>query len=88
MLASTTAAALYLFTMRLHQRQYDMAATLVNQCASTVPYNREETWAASLVATTTVDQSPSAAACRLSMFEILLQNGTHVSWTVRDDALY
>jgi hypothetical protein len=85
-LASTTAAALYLFTMRLHQRQYDMAATLVNQCASTVPYNREETWAASLVATTTVDQSPSAAACRLSMFEILLQNGTHVSWTVRDDA--
>jgi hypothetical protein len=86
--ASGRAAALYLFVIRLHQCQFEMAIGLVNECATTMPYSLEEEWVASLIATTMVDTSASAAACRLSMFEALLQNGTAVrsSWNVRDDA--
>ena len=83
--ASGRAAALYLFVLRLHQRQYEMAISLVNQCASTLPYSAEEAWVVSLLATTTMDSCPDAAACRLSVFEIL-HNGTAVSWNVVDDA--
>eukprot|EP01043_Picozoa_sp_COSAG02_P030767 COSAG02_NODE_1980_length_10197_cov_40.403842_5_plen_1929_part_01 len=83
------AAALYLFVLRLHQRQYEVAAGLIDQFASTTPCSTshsEEEWVTSLVGTTMIDTSPSAAACRLSLFEILPQSGTASSWNVVDDA--
>lgn len=91
-LPSSTAAALYLFTLRLHQAEYEKAAALVHRCASSIEYTEEDVWAASLVATTGTDRHPSAAACRLSIFEALLQSNpetsgnTQIAWDVRDDA--
>ena len=86
--ATGRAAALYLFIVRLHMQQYEMAACLINQVASSTPYSgfvHEEEWVVQQICTTMLDTSPSASACRLSLFEILLHTGTAISWNVIDD---
>eukprot|EP00854_Cymbomonas_tetramitiformis_P003795 gene3795-4746_t len=82
----SVAAALYLFTLRLHEGRHAEASALVHLCATTVPYTVEEAWCASLVGTTVVDTHPASAACRLALYEALLQNGTKPNWDFLDDA--
>jgi len=84
--APSISAALYLFSLWIHQGQHVKAAALVCRCASTMPYSAEEIWAASLIGTTAADTTPAASACRLAMFEALQQNRTHITWNVLADA--
>ena len=83
------ASSLYLFMLRLLTREYVAAAALVTACATDRRMTSMERWIFELVVCSTHDKHPEASACRLLLFDGLI-NGveeTPKGWDVVSDVV-
>jgi hypothetical protein len=70
LLCRSRPAALYLFALYLHGREYAQAVRLVDVCSVDIPLASDDQWCLELIAATAeTDCSPQACACRLSLWE-------------------
>jgi hypothetical protein len=83
------ASSLYLFMLQLLTREYEAAAALVTACATDRRMTSMERWIFELVVCSTHDKHPEASACRLLLFDGLI-NGVEESpkgWDVVSDVV-